>query len=152
MLRMPKPGRLIAILAGCVAVAVGLVSGANSIGNALRVPARVDDVERRISIVEKAIDQQNAKIDALSQEVVGGRREAEKSAERLDRQITGVIQSIATLTGTLDGMARTVASHSERISQAYEAARNAGVIADEASRAAQDLKVEQAKMHGKDKP
>jgi len=126
--------------AGVVGLALACVALAGEVGKHAGLPQRVSAVEVSArTLAENQIDH-GRRIDGLSAELGGLRKDLEASTRRSEGSFSEVMKQLAQISGTLSDVRDSARDNQRDIAAVKEKANNAAVLADEAIRAAMEGK------------
>jgi len=139
-MHMPTP-KQITILATVISVSLGIIVFGGKLASALSIPDRVDALERSYKTLADGQNDQSKRLDLMSVDIMGLRRETTDASRRCDNNFADIIKQLASIAGALVDVRDSARDNARDIMTVREKAANALEIGDEANRLARDSKM-----------
>lgn len=130
----------LAYAAGVVGLALAGIALAGEVGKHAGLPQRMTAVEVSARTLADGQIEHGRRIDGLSTELGGLRKDLEASTRRSEGSFAEVMKQLAQISGTLNDVRESTRDNQREIVYVKEKANNAAVLADEAMRAAMEGK------------
>lgn len=130
----------LAYAAGVVGLALAGIALAGEVGKHAGLPQRMTAVEVSARTLADGQIEHGRRIDGLSTELGGLRKDLEASTRRSEGSFAEVMKQLAQISGTLSDVRDSARDNQRDISAVKEKAINAATLADEAMRAAMEGK------------